>query len=132
MNASAIIRKMNQTIVKKSQAPYDKPFNPNKIPRVVDDTEGAVVVFDGWQNLPPQNLSPEEALDRAFKRAICIQRTQIMNRVTYHHARLGCTMIVDSIIDPYEEHERNERKERTISRKSYDDNNFDDDDDIED
>jgi hypothetical protein len=131
MNASATIRRMNQTIVKKSQAPYDTPFNANKLPHVVDDTQGAVVVFDGWQNLPPQNLTPEEALDRAFKRSICIQRTQIRNRVVFMHPRLNTQMIVDKVIDPYVEQEKQDRRDRQglTSRKSFLDETFDEESD---
>lgn len=118
MNASSIIRKLNQTVVKKSQAPYNVPFDPQNIPHVVDATPGRVIVFDGWQNLPAQDLDPDEALKRAFTRAITIQRAQIQNRVTFHHERLNTIMIVDSVKDPFKIKAEQDRQARLSTRKS--------------
>lgn len=126
------IRTINQRQAKKSLPPYDKPFNPQKLPHVVDDAPGKVVIFDGWQNLPPQDINPEQGVEQAFTRAISIQRRQIMNRVTYHHERLGCTMIVDAIVDPFKVREDNEKKARQNARKSFTESKFPTTDDDED
>lgn len=129
--ASAIIRRINQQEAKKSLAPYNKPMHA-KGPRIVDDTEGAVVIFDGWQNLPPQNLDANEALERAFTRAISIQKRQIMNRVTFYHPRLQETMIMTKIVDPFELREAEEKKARALARQTLirdDRDEFEDDDD---
>lgn len=107
------IRKINQNEARKSQAPYDKPFIRANLPRIIDDTSGAVVVFDGWQNLPPQNLSSEDALNRAFNRCICIQKAQIRNRLTFVAEKLlKRTMIVQTVLSPYKVAEEEERKKR--------------------
>ncbi len=119
------IRQINQQQAKKSLPPYDTPMTIKTIPKIVDDTPGAVIVFDGWQNLPPQNLTPEVALDRAFKRSVSIQHYQIRNRLVYFDKQLKMTMIVKKVLDPVKVIEEQERRDKQSPqvRKTFLSNN---------
>ena len=121
------IRHINQRQAKKSMAPYDKPIHKDG-PKIVDDTQGAVIIFDGWQNLPPQNLNANTALEQAFVRSINIQRRQIMNRITFYHPSLQQKMILTDIIDPFELREKEEKKIRALARQTLIEKSVEEDD----
>jgi hypothetical protein len=110
---------INQTIAKKSLPPYDKVMHP-KGPKIVDDTPGKVVIFDGWQNLPPQNLDAKTALENAFTRSICIQNAQIRNRVMFYSSGLKQHMRIATVINPFVLRAEEQRKKELKARKELD------------
>lgn len=110
-----------QRLARNCEAPYNVPMNPEG-PSVVKDTPGKVVVFDGWVNLPPQDLDPTVALERAFTRCICIQNRQCLKMVRYCNTKVDkeATKInasVNFVIDPFKLREEQEKKEEQARQR---------------
>jgi len=111
------ISSINQKMALKSLAPYNVPIS-HEGPSIMGETPDGVVIFDGWQTLPPITMDPEKALDQAFARCICIQRQQIRNRVTYFDKLENRTTLLKYVLDPFKMRAEEEEKQERLARKS--------------
>lgn len=116
--------RINQKDVKHLKSPYDQLMD-RKGPHIAEKRPRSVVIFDGWQNLPPQRgIDPEKALENAFVRAISIQRHQARKGLVYFDKILGREKRLQNsdILDPFkmreEEQKRLEMKKHRESEES--------------
>jgi hypothetical protein len=110
-----------QKLARNCEAPYNVPMKPEG-PSIVSETPGKVIIFDGWVNLPPQDLEPTVALERAFTRCICIQNRQRTKVVRYCNTKVDkdateINACVNYTIDPFKLREEREKKAEQARQK---------------